>query len=516
MSDTLLLADESVTMQRVVELTFAEQGLKIASVSDGQQAIDYITAYRPALALINVTLPKVSGFDVARFVRDHSEARLPVLLLAGAFDHLDEATVRESGAAGVLVKPFEPSVVIKRVKELLGLKSDPPAESRPSSDSGRLVTAEGGPVRVVPPPARMATTPSSGDGAWDRLREDSGLGRDAAPVEGPGHGGGYLDQLDAAFESLDAQLAGRPAAPGRGPTPLPAPTIPAALDPARRPSAQQPIADSAGLGAFHESVGTTPASSSSSFEAPLKPVLEVDDDWFAQKPAAEEPISGLTEFVVTRSSDSSTAAPTPATDEPSWVPRVASVRVTEAETPTVSGQEPASPPPPDQVSATFATPPRSPNDSSLSAPVPFAAADAFAMLWAQEQGEVVPTPPAAVPVPLELSVESLDMLAAKITDRVAAVIVGPLTDRLTQNLSGPLTNDLAARLAPRLADQLLDRLSDRLASGLAERVADLVAERVIDSALGDALRQTVNEVAERVVRAEIERISAAAQSRRSQ
>jgi DNA-binding response OmpR family regulator len=116
MSDTLLLADDSVTMQRVVELTFAEQGLKVVSVSDGQQAIDYITRQRPALTLVSVTLPKVNGFDVARFVRDHVESRVPVLLLAGAFDNLDEAQVRASGASGVLVKPFEPAVVIKRVR----------------------------------------------------------------------------------------------------------------------------------------------------------------------------------------------------------------------------------------------------------------------------------------------------------------------------------------------------------------------------------------------------------------
>ena len=44
MSDTLLLADDSVTMRRVVELTFAEQRLDVVSVSDGQQAIEYLTS----------------------------------------------------------------------------------------------------------------------------------------------------------------------------------------------------------------------------------------------------------------------------------------------------------------------------------------------------------------------------------------------------------------------------------------------------------------------------------------
>ena len=126
MAETLLLADANPTMQRVVELTCADEGLKVVSVSDGQQALDYLVAERPALALVSVTLHKLDGFEIAGLVRDRPDLQgIPVLLLAGAFETIDETRVRESGAAGVLVKPFEPGLVIKRVKELLGIsKSD--------------------------------------------------------------------------------------------------------------------------------------------------------------------------------------------------------------------------------------------------------------------------------------------------------------------------------------------------------------------------------------------------------
>jgi CheY-like chemotaxis protein len=135
MADTLLLADANPTMQRVVELTCAEQGLKVVSVSDGQQALDYLVTERPALALISLTLQKLDGFEIAGLVRDRPDLQgIPVLLLAGAFETIDEARVRASGAAGVLVKPFEPGLVIKRVKELLGM-SAPGAQGAPGARS---------------------------------------------------------------------------------------------------------------------------------------------------------------------------------------------------------------------------------------------------------------------------------------------------------------------------------------------------------------------------------------------
>ena len=169
MAETLLLADANPTMQRVVELTCAEQGLKVVSVSDGQQALDYLVAERPALALVSVTLHKLDGFEIAGLVRDRPDLQgIPVLLLAGAFETIDETRVRESGAAGVLVKPFEPGLVIKRVKELLGIsKSDGGSASVPSaeSESGRLVT-------------------SADAGAWPELHGSSALGSDAAGGRG--------------------------------------------------------------------------------------------------------------------------------------------------------------------------------------------------------------------------------------------------------------------------------------------------------------------------------------------
>ncbi|HKT81622.1 MAG TPA: response regulator [Vicinamibacterales bacterium] len=120
MAHTLLLADDSVTIQRVIELTFADEDIRVVAVSDGSQAIAALDRDRPDIVLADVSMPGQNGYDVARHVRaTPSLASIPVVLLTGAFEPVDQAKVAETGCDGVLAKPFEPQMVISRVKELL-------------------------------------------------------------------------------------------------------------------------------------------------------------------------------------------------------------------------------------------------------------------------------------------------------------------------------------------------------------------------------------------------------------
>jgi CheY-like chemotaxis protein len=142
---TLLLADDSLTIQRVVSLTFADQPVRLVVAKDGQDAINRMAKDRPDVVLADTNMPCVDGYELARWVRQQPHlSAVPVLLLAGVTDPVDEQRLHDSGANGVLEKPFEPSHVISRVKELLGMKSTPPATAT------RLVT---------PPEPRATTTP---------------------------------------------------------------------------------------------------------------------------------------------------------------------------------------------------------------------------------------------------------------------------------------------------------------------------------------------------------------------
>ncbi|MBM3818380.1 MAG: response regulator, partial [Acidimicrobiia bacterium] len=117
MTHKLLLADDSITIQRVVELTFADQGVEVLAVGDGEAAIARIPVDQPDIVLADIGMPKRSGYDVAAFVKSHPDFRhIPVLLLAGAFEPVDEKRAEQVGCNGVLVKPFEPQHVISRVR----------------------------------------------------------------------------------------------------------------------------------------------------------------------------------------------------------------------------------------------------------------------------------------------------------------------------------------------------------------------------------------------------------------
>ena len=152
---TLLLADDSVTIQRVVALTFADQPVRLVVAKDGQDAINRMATDRPDLVLADTNMPCVDGYEVARWVRQQPHlSAVPVLLLAGITDPVDEQRLHDSGANGVLEKPFEPSHVISRVKELLGIRGASTAQPT------RLVTSpDQKPIKRVLPKATPAVTP---------------------------------------------------------------------------------------------------------------------------------------------------------------------------------------------------------------------------------------------------------------------------------------------------------------------------------------------------------------------
>jgi len=120
MTRKLLLADDSVTVQRVIELTFRDEGMQVVAVSDGRQAIDRVVEERPDIVLADVTMPERDGYEVAAYIKAAPElAHIPVVLMTGAFEQIDEARARDVGCDGVLAKPFEPHMAIALVRQLL-------------------------------------------------------------------------------------------------------------------------------------------------------------------------------------------------------------------------------------------------------------------------------------------------------------------------------------------------------------------------------------------------------------
>ena len=208
MPQTLLLADDSLTIQRVIELTFAGEDIKVVAVSDGDQAIAQLDSKPPDIVLADVGMPGRNGYDVAQHVKQSPDlAHIPVILLTGAFEPVDQAKASAVGCDAVLAKPFEPQIVIGRVRELLSRPTqagaaaeaaaapaaapEPVAASRPgpvpASEAVTSLEPVGAPVPVAAAPTVEPAAPAPPAvplSTHDQRVED------------------YFDRLDAAFASL--------------------------------------------------------------------------------------------------------------------------------------------------------------------------------------------------------------------------------------------------------------------------------------------------------------------------
>jgi CheY-like chemotaxis protein len=149
MPKTLLLADDSVTIQKVVGISFASEDLELVTVDNGDTAIERARALRPDVVLADVVMPGKNGYEVCEAIKaDPSLKHIPVLLLTGTFEAFDEERARRCGAAGHVSKPFEAQSLVQRVRQLL---------SRPAA------VAE--PAAAVRPAASAAATPARGAAA---------------------------------------------------------------------------------------------------------------------------------------------------------------------------------------------------------------------------------------------------------------------------------------------------------------------------------------------------------------
>ena len=143
MRQKLLLADDSITVQRVIELTLADEDLDVLTVGDGEQAVECLAREQPEIVLADVTMPGRDGYGVAEFVKQSPElaGRTRVVLLTGAFEPIDQARADRIGIDGVLAKPFEPQVAIDLVRRVLG---EPPVKPGSGAAAATAVAAASG------------------------------------------------------------------------------------------------------------------------------------------------------------------------------------------------------------------------------------------------------------------------------------------------------------------------------------------------------------------------------------
>jgi len=118
---TILVADDNSNIQKMVGLALKDHGIDVVAVGNGEAAVRRIPDVHPDLILADIFMPVRNGYEVCEFVKkDPQYSHIPVILLVGAFDPLDEHEAQRVGADGVLKKPFiPPDPLINMVKSAL-------------------------------------------------------------------------------------------------------------------------------------------------------------------------------------------------------------------------------------------------------------------------------------------------------------------------------------------------------------------------------------------------------------
>jgi CheY-like chemotaxis protein len=119
MTRTILLADDSVTIQKVIELTFMDDDYRVIAASNGDEALVKLEHGRPDIVIADIHMPGTNGYGVAKKAKERWPG-VPVLLLVGTFEPFDEAEAQACGADGHMKKPFDSQELQRRVEELVG------------------------------------------------------------------------------------------------------------------------------------------------------------------------------------------------------------------------------------------------------------------------------------------------------------------------------------------------------------------------------------------------------------
>jgi CheY-like chemotaxis protein len=157
---TILIADDSTTIRKVVQSVLGAAGHTVVGATQGREALELARGRRPDLVLCDVLMPELTGYEVAEALRRDPALRgVPIVLLFGAFEPFDEDRAARCGASGHLAKPFEPRQLLRRVEELL-LASPPTPSPGPALDAPAA-------AEPAPPPEEFSDAPLDLPPPWD-------------------------------------------------------------------------------------------------------------------------------------------------------------------------------------------------------------------------------------------------------------------------------------------------------------------------------------------------------------
>ena len=176
--DVVLIADDEEDIIRFVEINLRLEGLDVITAHDGEEALHKALAERPSLILLDAMMPRMDGYEVCAKLRaDERTFQMAIIMLTAKSLEADRAQARHVGADDVIIKPFDPTELVDKVKSLLAGGSRPGSPGTEPWSGGSPGTWTGG---------------GSGE-PWFGGGDDTSPGGDPWPGGSPGPGGTWPD-----------------------------------------------------------------------------------------------------------------------------------------------------------------------------------------------------------------------------------------------------------------------------------------------------------------------------------
>jgi two-component system, OmpR family, phosphate regulon response regulator PhoB len=119
----LLIADDEDGIRRLVRMTLESDSYEILEASDGQEAIDLAREHKPELILLDVMMPRRSGLEVCRTLKeDPSTSTITIFMLTARAQESDRREGKAAGCDGYFMKPFSPVALMRKVDEIFAAR----------------------------------------------------------------------------------------------------------------------------------------------------------------------------------------------------------------------------------------------------------------------------------------------------------------------------------------------------------------------------------------------------------
>ncbi len=119
----ILIADDNAANRELIEAYLVNIDCELETAIDGKDTLDKIDSFKPDLVLLDVMMPKLSGFEVCKKIKDDPQTRRVMVLMVTALNELgDHERAVQSGTDDFLSKPVNKIELVKRVENMLKLK----------------------------------------------------------------------------------------------------------------------------------------------------------------------------------------------------------------------------------------------------------------------------------------------------------------------------------------------------------------------------------------------------------